>query len=172
VRITLELAYNRAVTHIPFNPLRIWWLRRLGARLGRNVYLFAGSEVLQPSGLEIAGNCHIGRHSQIDARGGIRVGTNVVIAGHCLLLTADHDPQDSGFRGRLQGISIEDRVWIGSRATILKGVTLGEGSVIAAGATVIHDVPAWSMVAGVPAKIVGHRSHEQNYQIDYGPSFY
>jgi putative colanic acid biosynthesis acetyltransferase WcaF len=172
MRVALELIYNRVVTHVPFNPLRIWWLRRLGARLGDHVYLFGGSEVLQPAGLEIAGNFHLGRHSQVDARGGIRVGTNVVIAGHCLLLTADHDPQDGSFKGRLGSIVIEDRVWVGSRATILKGVTLGEGSVVAAGATVSRDIPAWSIVAGVPARIVGQRSQAQSYEIDYGPQFY
>ena len=172
LRTTLELLYNRVVTHVPFNPLRVWWLRRLGARIGDHVYLFGSSEVLQPAGLEIAGNCHIGRYSQIDARGGIRIGTNVVIAGHCLLITADHDPQDRGFKGRLGTIAIEDRVWIGSRATILKGVTLGEGAVVAAGATVTRDVPPWSIAAGVPATVVGKRSSVQSYQIDYGPTWY
>jgi putative colanic acid biosynthesis acetyltransferase WcaF len=172
LRVALELFYNRIVTHIPFNPLRIWWLRRLGARLGDHVYLFGSSEVLAPGGLEIPGNCHIGRYCQIDARGGIRFGTNVVIAGHCLLLTADHDPEDSGFEGRLGGIVINDRVWIGSRATILKGVTIGEGAVVAAGATVTRDVPPWSIVAGVPAKITGKRSMTQTYEIDFGPNWY
>lgn len=172
LRFPLELVYNRVVTHIPFNPLRIWWLRRLGARLGDHVYLFGSSEVLAPEGLEISGNCHIGRYSQIDARGGIRLGRNVVIAGHCLLITADHNPDDSGFMGRLGEIVIEDRVWIGSRATILKNVTIGEGAVVAAGATVTRDVPPWSIVAGVPAVIIGTRSSTQTYEIDYGPTWY
>lgn len=51
-------------------------------------------------------------------------------------------------------ITIEDHVWIGTRATILKGVTIGEGSVIASGAVVVHDVPPHSLVGGVPAKII------------------
>jgi acetyltransferase-like isoleucine patch superfamily enzyme len=172
LRAGLELAYNRVLTHVPFNPLRVWWLRRLGAQLGPHVYLFGSSEVLAPKGLEIAGNCHIGRYCQIDARGGIRLGTNVVIASHCLLITADHDAQDPGFAGRLGSITIGDRVWIGSRATVLKGVSLGEGAVVAAGATVIGDVPAWSIAAGVPAKVIGERSPEQSYEIDAGPTWY
>src|SRR6185503_12777471 len=124
VRVGLELVYNRLVTHVPCNPLRVWWLRRLGAQLGAHVYLFGGSEVLAPRGLRIRANCHIGRFCQIDARGGISLGTNVVIASHCLLITADHDPQDGRFPGRLGQITIHDRVWIGSRATILRGVTI------------------------------------------------
>lgn len=172
LRFAVELGYNRIVTHVPYNPLRLWFLRRLGARLGKHVYLFGGSEVLEPAGLQIAGQCHIGRYCQIDARGGIQLGTNVVIASHCLLITADHDPQDSGFRGRLDRIVIKDRVWIGSRATVLKGVTIDEGAVVAAGALVRDDVPAWSIVAGVPAEVVGRRSTLQTYSIDYGPLWY
>jgi acetyltransferase-like isoleucine patch superfamily enzyme len=172
VRTGLELTFNRLVTHIPFNPLRIWWLRRLGASLGQHVYLFGGSEVLNARDLTIPGNCHIGRFCQIDARGGITLGQNVVIASHCLLITADHDPDDPGFGGRLGPIDIGDRVWIGSRATILKGVRLGEGAVVAAGSVVASDVPAWTKVGGVPAKPIGTRVPDQRYVIDYGPTWY
>jgi acetyltransferase-like isoleucine patch superfamily enzyme len=172
VRETLELTYNRAITHIPYNPLRLWWLRRLGATLGEHVYMFGSSEVLAPKALTIEGNCHIGRYCQIDARGGITIGRNVVIASHCLLITADHDPDDPGFAGRLGGITIHDRAWIGSRATILKDVTIGEGGVVAAGSTVIRDVPPWTIVAGVPAQPISQRSSKQEYRIDYGPNWY
>jgi acetyltransferase-like isoleucine patch superfamily enzyme len=54
-------------------------------------------------------------------------------------------------------IWIEDDVWIGTRAIVLKGVRLGRGSVVAAGAVVTHDVPAYSVVAGVPARVVSER---------------
>ena len=172
LRTTFELVYNRAVTHVPYNPLRIWWLRKLGARLGEHVYLFGSSEVLAPQALTIAGNCHIGRYAQIDARGGISLGRNVIIAGHCLFVTADHDPDDSGFAGRQAPIVIHDRVWIGSRSTVLKGVTIGEGAVVAAGALVIRDVAPWTIVGGVPAKVLGQRSTAQDYKIDYGPTWF
>lgn len=172
VRGILELSYNRLITHIPYNPLRLWWLRRLGATLGEHVYLFGSSEVLAPKTLSIEGRCHIGRYCQIDARGGIRIGRDVVIASHCLLITADHDPDDPGFAGRLGSITVDDRAWIGSRAIILKGVTIGEGGVVAAGSTVTEDVAPWTIVAGVPAKPIKQRSKTQDYRIDYGPTWY
>ena len=53
-------------------------------------------------------------------------------------------------------ITIGDRVWIGTRAVVLKGVTIGDGAIVAAGAVVTRDVPPGSIVAGVPAKVVGH----------------
>ena len=100
------------------------------------------------------------------------MGRNVVIASHALLITADHDIQSPGFEGRLGRIVIHDRVWIGSRATILKGVTIGEGAVVAAGAVVVSDVAPWSVVGGVPAVPIGRRSSVQEYEIDYGPEWY
>ena len=131
LRTSLELIYNRLVTHIPYNPLRIWWLRGLGAQLGENVYMFGSSEVVAPSRLVIVGNCHIGRYCRIDARGDIRVGRNVVVASHCLLVTADHDPEDPGFAGRVGSITIADRVgWQSSNGS--QGLTIGEGAVVAA----------------------------------------
>lgn len=172
LREALELVYNRFITHLPVNALRLWWLRRMGADLGPHVYLFGSSEVLAPQALRIAGGCHVGRHCQIDARGGISLGHDVVIASHCLLITADHDPQDPGFAGRQAAIQLGDRVWVGSRVTILKGVTVGEGAVLAAGAVVDRDVPPWTMVGGIPAKKIGERSTEQSYTINYGPKWY
>lgn len=171
-RSSAELLHNRALTHVPWNGLRLTYLRGLGLKAGPHTYLFGSSEVIAPQNLTIAGNCHIGRFCQIDARGGIDIGRNVVIASHTLLITADHDPRSPGFDGRLGGIVIGDRVWIGSRATILKGVTIGEGAVVAAGAVVVSDVPAWTVVGGVPARPIGDRPTEMAYEIDYGPEFY
>lgn len=171
-RAALELLFNRVVTHVPANGLRVAVLRGLGASLGPHTYLFGGSEVLSPQNLAIARNCHIGRFCQIDARGGISIGANVVIASHTLLVTADHDHQDPTFPGRLGPIHIGDRAWVASRATVLRGVTIGAGAVVAAGAVVTEDVDPWTVVGGVPARPIGERSREQRYEIDYGPSFY
>jgi maltose O-acetyltransferase len=172
LRTPAELVFNRLVTHIPWNPLRIRTLRLLGADIGPHTYLFGGSEVLAAPCLRIAGQVHVGRFCQVDARGGITIGRNVVIASHTLLITADHDPDDPTFAGRLAPIEIGDRAWLGSRVTVLKGVTIGEGAVVAAGAVVADDVPAWAVVGGVPARVIGERSRHQTYEIDYGPDLY
>jgi putative colanic acid biosynthesis acetyltransferase WcaF len=167
-----EVFYNRLIAHMPATQLRTRLLRSLGAELGPHVYIFGGTEVLASNRLTIAGNCHIGRYCQIDARGGLQIGRNVVIASHVILVTADHDINDPSFRGRLASITIGDRAWIASRATVVKGVNIGEGAVIAAGSVVTSDVPPWAIVAGVPARVVGERSRDQRYTIDHGPSFY
>ena len=56
-----------------------------------------------------------------------------------------------------QNVMIEDDVWVGARSIILKGVTIGRGSVIAAGSVVNKDVPRYSIVGGVPAKVMRYR---------------
>lgn len=147
-------------------------LRRLGLTGGGNLYFFGGSEFLAIRHLHVESNCHIGRMCQVDARGGISIGSNVVIASHVLLITADHDIQGPDFLGRLAPIRLEDRVWIGSRAVILKGVSIGEGAVVAAGSVVHRDVPPWSIVSGVPAQVIGTRDTLQRYEIVDGPEFY
>lgn len=171
-RSCAELVLNRILTHIPLNNLRIAALRSLGATIGPHVYLFAGSEFLAPHMIRIAGQVHVGRFCQLDARGGITLGRNVVIASHTLLITADHDPNDPDFRGRLGPISVGDRAWIGSRATVLRSVDIGEGAVVAAGSVVTRDVEPWSIVAGVPARRVAARNMSQSYEINYGPNLY
>jgi maltose O-acetyltransferase len=168
----LEGLLNKVLTYIPINDLRIAVMRLLGASIGPHAYLNTGSEFLSPENLRIAGGLHVGRFCQIDARGGISIGANVVIASHVLLITADHDIEDPEFGGRLGSIAIGDRVWIGSRAMVLRGVTIGEGAVVAAGAVVARDVAPWTVVGGVPARAIGVRPQHQTYRIDYGPRWH
>lgn len=171
-RATAELVHNRLLTHLPANSVRLRYLRALGLTAGRHTYLFGGSEIIAPENISIAGNCHIGRLCQLDGRGGITLGRNVVIASHALLITADHDPDDPQFRGRLGPIRIDDRAWLGSRVTVLPNVHIGEGAVVAAGAVVTHDVAPWTVVAGVPARPIRQRRRDQEYEIDHGPQWY
>ncbi|MEV6882966.1 sugar O-acetyltransferase [Streptomyces sp. NPDC051135] len=89
-------------------------------------------------------------------KGGIRIGNGVMMAPKVSLITGGHPLPLAERREHLSfaPIVIEDDVWIGTAAVITQGVTLGAGSVIAAGAVVTHDVPAGTMVAGVPARVI------------------
>lgn len=92
----------------------------------------------------------------------IRIGNNVGVAGRCWLSDSDGHPGDPERRRRgenltaseIKELTIEDYVWIGHGSHILKGVTIGEGAVVAAGSTVTTDVPPGSLAMGVPARIV------------------
>ncbi|MEU3708744.1 DapH/DapD/GlmU-related protein [Streptomyces catenulae] len=89
-------------------------------------------------------------------RGGIRIGDGVMIAPKVSLITGGHPLRLAERRAYLSlaPIVVEDDVWIGTSAVILQGVTVGAGAVVAAGAVVTRDVPARTLVAGVPARVI------------------
>lgn len=99
----------------------------------------------------------------------IHTGNDVSIGPEATILTMDHDPQSTSFDSRGGEVRIGSRAWIGYRAIILPGVSIGEGAVVAAGAVVTRDVEPYSIVAGVPAKEVGRRNRELSYQLAYRP---
>lgn len=120
--------------------------------------------ILQTYGGKIAlgSNCTVNAFCVLQGNGGIEIGSNVLIAARVSMFAANHiftDPDKPiGSQGEtLKGIIVEDDVWIGSGAIILDGVKVGRGSVIGAGAVVKYDVPEFSIVGGVPAKIIGRR---------------
>ena len=106
--------------------------------------------------------CTINPFSLLQGNGGITIGEDVLIASHVSIISANHQfrKRDENIRTQgetAKGIVIEDDVWIATHATILDGVTIGRGAVVAASALVNRDVPPYSIVAGVPAKVVGER---------------
>ncbi len=144
-----------------FNRVRTSLLRTLGFRIAATS-CFAGSVHVTGSGslgdqLSIGPGCHFTGPLHIDLTAPVSIGAGVYMGYDVMLLTADHELGDSAQRcGRriYRGISIEDGVWICSRAVILPGVRIGKGSVVAAGAVVTKDVPPHLLVGGVPARPV------------------
>nr|WP_317044482.1 acyltransferase [Hymenobacter crusticola] len=118
-------------------------------------------------GLVIGSDSVINAKCRLDTRGGIIIGDKVSISQEVVILTADHDANASDFAGRDRMVTIKDYVWIGTRAMILPGVTIGRGAVIAAGAVVTKDVAPFSIVAGVPARLTKMRAN----QLEYSPNY-
>ena len=106
-------------------------------------------------------NIHIGQRVFINAgctmqdQGGVYIDDGALIGHHATLVTLNHD-LDPDHRGDLHPapIHIGKRVWLGANVTVLPGVSIGDGAVIAAGAIVTKDVPANTVAVGVPAKII------------------
>ena len=88
-------------------------------------------------------------------QGGITIGNGALIGHNVVMATINHD-EDPLKRGSMtfKPIIIEDNVWIGAQSTILQGVTIGYGAIVAAGAVVTKDVPPMTIVGGVPAKVI------------------
>jgi acetyltransferase-like isoleucine patch superfamily enzyme len=115
--------------------------------------------------IEIGDHCDINPFSILYGHGGLRIGNRVLIAGHCMIIPNNHNISDLDTPIQLQGSSakgiiVEDNVWIGHGVSILDGVRIGRGSVIAAGAVVTSDVKENTIVGGVPAKVIRSRAGE------------
>ena len=114
---------------------------------------------LPRAGIRIGRDSLIGEFNVLRGQGGIAIGNRVYLAPLVQVLAVNHvfdDPSrpftEQGITA--QGIVIEDDVWVGAGAIILDGVHIGRGAVIGAGAVVAEDVPAHTLVAGVPARVV------------------
>lgn len=136
-------------------------LVRGGGRItmGDNVAIWSVFErtkllVRRGGSLTIGANTRInGAH--IGVSNEVVIGSNVRIAPYSLILDNDfHDLQDRKKEGKTAPIIIEDHAWIATRATVLKGVRIGKGAIVATGAVVTKDVPPYSIVAGVPARVI------------------
>jgi maltose O-acetyltransferase len=124
-----------------------------------------------PQGIFIGKHSIIGNDAFLDGRFGIKIGNNVNIGGEVAIFTAQHDPETQDFAMVGAPIAIDDYVYIGTRVTILPGVTIGEGAVVATGAVVVKDVPAYTLVGGVPAKYIKDRRRDLNYTLDFRMPF-
>jgi acetyltransferase-like isoleucine patch superfamily enzyme len=151
------LAYE-LIGRLPSARLRLALARQaLGMRIGPKVHLYRWRELRDPGRISIGEGTILGSWAVLDGRHGITIGRHVNFSSEVALWTAQHDPHSPTFEVRGAPIEIGDRAWISYRATILPGVTVGSGSVVAAGAVVTRDVPPGTIVAGVPARVMGTR---------------
>ncbi len=140
------------------------WLRlvrRNGSiRIGRRTTVWPGVKLTSlgaadgpPARLTIGAFSSLGDRLQVHCCREVTIGDYVLISWDCNILENNfHTSTDGGIASA--PIVIENRVWIGCRAIILAGVTIGEGSIVAAGSVVTRDVPPGTLVAGNPAKVI------------------
>jgi acetyltransferase-like isoleucine patch superfamily enzyme len=115
-------------------------------------------------GLRVGNGSNIGAFSYIGCSGYIEIGDNVMMGPRVNLMAENHNFKRTDVVMKEQGVTrsfikIEDDVWLGAGSTVLAGVTVGRGSVVAAGAVVTKDVSPFSIVGGVPAKIIKNRKN-------------
>jgi acetyltransferase-like isoleucine patch superfamily enzyme len=175
----IKYATNYIICHIPSYRLRHAWYRNiLGWQIGPEVSILMGQH-LQMAGIRTSGKkVSIGQGTVINqgcmlyTTGGLVIGENVSISAGVWLVTGSHDMNDPLFPDFYKPIVIDDYAWIGMRATILGGVTIGKGAVVMAGAVVTHDVPPFAVVGGIPAKVIRQRElQEPSYSLDFRPLF-
>jgi acetyltransferase-like isoleucine patch superfamily enzyme len=135
--------------------------------VGPRTSIHRGCRLYWPSRVRIGANTVVNRDVLLDGRMSLVIGDNVSISEGVAIFTLEHDPNSPAFANRGAPVLVADRAFIGARAIILPGVTVGQGAVVAAGAVVTHDVLPYTIVGGVPARPIGERSHDLDYTLDY-----
>jgi acetyltransferase-like isoleucine patch superfamily enzyme len=128
----------------------------------KNIYIMPGCTFDNIRDMRLGHHIFVNRNTIFSTPHGITIGNYVMIGHNCTFAAVSHGFSEYKLpmifqKTEIQPITIEDDVWIGSNATILGGVTVGRGSIVAAGAVVTKDVPPYTIVGGVPAKPIRKR---------------
>ncbi len=123
------------------------------------------SLTLETSGtIDVGARTIIGHHCTIAARSRVEIGSDCLIAELVSIRDHDHSAARTSVATRAQGevvapVRIGNNVWLGAKVTVLKGVTIGDGTVVGANAVVTDDLPSHCVAVGIPARIVKQRPH-------------
>ena len=159
-----ELLFS-IIPYIPSRHLKNWLWRLSGVKMGRNVKFIGIPKIRNPKGLSIGDGVSIGPGVLLDARKGLIIHENAVIAYEAVIWSLNHDYNDIHFCGKGALTEIGANCWICSRSMIMPGIHVGDGAVVAAGAIVTKDIPPYTIVAGIPARPIGIREKKE---WDYG----
>ena len=161
VRIGMEL---NTKCHTP-EELREIMGRLTGKQIDRSFRMFPPFYTDFGKNITIGKDVFINSGCHFQDQGGIEIGDGALIGHNVVLATINHDlnPKENR-KNHYAAIKIGAHVWIGSNATVLPGVTIGDYAVVAAGAVVTRDVPAMTVVGGVPARVLKTIQEEECYE--------
>lgn len=162
---------NYIVNHIPCWTIRKLLYRLCGMKIGTGSRIAMGTKVVSPHKISIGDHCIINEMCYLDGRGGLTLGNNVSVSIYTVILTASHKKNSRGFDYYKSPVVLEDRVWTGSRAIVLDGAYMEEGSVLGAGSVLKGRADQYGVYAGVPAIKKAERSRELDYTLNYRPFF-
>ena len=142
--------------------LRYFVYRILFKKIESLCLIYPGVYMTHTYGIQVGRRFSINTGSLLDGRGGITIGDGVMIGPNTVIVSSGHqhgqvDVPMTEIDHIMTPVLIEDDVWIGANCVIKGGVTLGKGTVVAAGAVVVGSLPAYSIAGGVPAKKIGDR---------------
>jgi len=176
--LTLEEFFNKVINRIKniFLESEVYWLhligcvpchcfrrflyRLAGIKIGKGSVIHTKARFYDPRNIIIDKDTIVGEGAVLDGRARLIIGSHVDIASEVMIYNSQHDIENENFTAVDKPVVIEDYVFIGPRAIILPGVTIGKGAIVAAGAVVTKDVPPYAIVGGVPAKIIGERKNK------------
>lgn len=129
---------------------------------GKNLLIFSGVYIIFSNKISIGNRVAINRGTYIDGRGTISIGDNVMIGPGCTIISCDHGIEDTTIPMYQQPITyapitIHEDVYLGANVVVKAGVTIEKGTVVGAGSVVTKSFPSYSIIGGIPAKIIGSR---------------
>jgi putative colanic acid biosynthesis acetyltransferase WcaF len=136
---------------MPMSGPRRWLLRKFGAKVGTGVYIRPGVRVKNPWMLTVGDYSMLGEDVWVDNLVPVVIGSHVCISQGAYLCTGNHDWSSPSFRYRLGEIAIEDGAWIGARAVVGPGVTVGRCAVLSLGSVALRSIPPFEIHIGNPA---------------------
>ena len=148
------------VGYIPSHFVRRFFYRLFGVKIGKGSTIHMGAVFYEPRNIVIGDDTIIGEGAVLDGREKLIFGNHVDVASQVMFYNGEHDIDDKDFKPVFSPVIIEDYVFIGPRAIILPGVTIKKGAVVAAGAVVTKDVQEFTLVGGVPAKVIRERKEK------------
>ena len=149
--------FFRPMPYFMLKRWRVWLLQRFGMTCGNRITVYPSVEIWAPWNVTTGRSVAIDDGVNLYSVDKINIGTKVAISREAFICTASHDITKPNRPLVTAPITICDGVWIGARAIVLPGVTIGEGAVVAAGAVVTKDVEPWTIVGGNPAKVLKKR---------------
>ncbi len=167
----LRLYLLTMVGYVPSHTVRNFWYRRAGVKLAKTSSLHWQARFFCPEGLSVGDDCTLGDGGFYDCRDGVTIGNCVNIASEVRIYTREHDIDSPSFAECGGPVQLEDHVYIGTRVTILPGVRIGKGAVVASGAVVTKNVEPFMLVGGVPAKAIRKRATDLRYKLGYAKRF-
>ena len=172
--VAIMLYYTIYVVRGCTNRFLSFFYKKMLRGCGSNVRFSALTSDFTYRNVTIGNDVYIGPHALfLCTESQIFIGNKVLFGPHVTIIGGDHRITDVGrfiydvldkHPEDDQDVHIEDDVWIGTNTTLLKGVTVGRGAVIAAGALVTKDVPPYAIVGGVPAKVLKYRFTPEQIQ--------
>jgi putative colanic acid biosynthesis acetyltransferase WcaF len=140
---------------------RRFLLRLFGARIGRGVLLRPSAEVTYPWKVSIGDYCWIGDHAVLYSLGDITIGSHTVVSQRSYLCAATHATDDVLFAQYARPVKIGSECWLAADVYVAPGISIGDGTVVGARSTVLHDLPPDMICYGYPARPVRPRASEQ-----------
>ncbi|PZX19165.1 hypothetical protein LX69_00832 [Breznakibacter xylanolyticus] len=153
---------------LPFNTLKIIILRVWGAKIEMPCFIDYGFKFYNIQNVKIGKYCSFGHFNKFWAFCPIEIGDYVQTAIGLTIVSGGHNTHDYSPLTSGQEIVLEGENWIGANVTIIGGVRIGKGSIIAAGSVVTKDVPPYSIAGGIPARVLKEREPSDSVISPFG----